>query len=139
MVGDVNIPYCQNQTLFEGYGCIWWASTFSPAKQLNSLQVYLSDFDQKVIQLVQQDKLIAMVSVLLSGRPMIINELLSESSAFISGFLPGTSGGQGIVDAIFGSYTFRANGTSNKANSLSFDWPKSMDSLRDFPYYSADG
>jgi len=43
-----------------------------------------------------------MVTVLLSGRPMIINRILNESSAFISAFLPGTSGGQGIVDSMFG-------------------------------------
>jgi beta-glucosidase len=80
-----------------------------------------------------------MVSVLLSGRPMIVNDLLNESSAFISAFLPGTSGGQGIVDAIFGSYIFRPNGASSGANTLSFDWPRSMESLKSFPYYGADG
>lgn len=85
-----------------------------------------------------QDKSIPMVSVLLSGRPMIINNILNESSAFISAFLPGTSGGQGIVDAIFGSYTFRP-ASANQANTLSIDWPKSMDSLKGFPYYGADG
>lgn len=57
---------------------------------------------------------------------MIINSILDESNAFISAFLPGTSGGQGIVDAITGRYVFRKNGSGDKTNSLSFDWPKSM-------------
>lgn len=70
---------------------------------------------------------------------MIINSILDESTAFISAFLPGTSGGQGIVDAITGKYVFRKNGSGDRTNSLSFDWPKSMDQLRNFPYYGADG
>lgn len=64
---------------------------------------------------------------------------MTESSAFISAFLPGTSGGQGIVDAIVGKYVFRPNGQNDKTNTLSFDWPKSMDQLKDYPYYAADG
>lgn len=39
-------------------------------------------------------------------------------------FLPGTSGGQGIVDALTGAYVIRPNGQSDTKNSLSFDWPK---------------
>ena len=70
---------------------------------------------------------------------MIINDLLNDSSAFISAFLPGTSGGQGIVDALVGDYIMRPNGTSQRVNSLSFTWPKSMDQLKEFPYYGADG
>jgi beta-glucosidase len=61
---------------------------------------------------------------------MIIDQILNESSAFISAFLPGTSGGQGIVDALFGAYVFRPNGATDKTNTLSFDWPKSMDQLK---------
>jgi beta-glucosidase len=61
---------------------------------------------------------------------MIINDILTESSAFISAFLPGTSGGQGIVDAIVGDYTMRPNGASDRVNSLSFTWPKSMEQLK---------
>lgn len=41
---------------------------------------------------------------------MIINDMLNESAAFISAFLPGTSGGQGIVDAITGDYVIRPKG-----------------------------
>jgi hypothetical protein len=39
-------------------------------------------------------------------------------------FLPGTSGGQGIIDALTGAYILRPNGQSDLRNSLSFDWPK---------------
>lgn len=140
MVGDINIPYCQNKTFYEGEGCIWWSGTYSPPTQGNSLQVSFSDFDQSVIQSIkEQSKEIPLVTVLLSGRPMIINDILTQSSGFISAFLPGTSGGQGIVDGIFGNYVFRPNGAKDGANSLSIDWPRNMDQLKEFPYYAADG
>ena len=140
MVGDVNIPYCQNQSVFGGDGCLWWQNPYSPNLQPKTLEVTFNDFERKVVDRIkEQDKNIPIVSVLLSGRPMIINDILNESAAFVSAFLPGTSGGQGIIDSIFGSYTFRPNGSSSGANTLSFDWPKSMDSLKNFPYYGADG
>lgn len=37
MVGDVNIPYCQNHSVFAGDGCIWWPSTYSPPIQPKTL------------------------------------------------------------------------------------------------------
>ena len=55
---------------------------------------------------------------------MFIDDVLQQSNAVLDAFLPGTSGGQGIVDAITGSYVIRPNGQSDKKNSLSFDWPR---------------
>ncbi len=73
----------------------------------------------------EQDKNIPMISVILSGRPMIVDELLPLTDALIAAWLPGTSGGQGIVDAITGSYTLKPKANSNK-NTLSMDWPRDM-------------
>lgn len=130
MAGDVNIPYCQNRLLYP-QGCIWWPGTYSPTTQPNDLQVSFSEFDQNVIQTIKDhNQQIPLLTVLLSGRPMIINDILAESSGFISAFLPGTSGGQGIVDGIFGDYVFRPNGAKDGANSLSIDWPRNMDQLK---------
>lgn len=72
------------------------------------------------------DKNIPLISVLLSGRPMLTTDIMQESSAFIAGWLPGTSGGQGIVDAIVGDYQFKPNGKDDRRNTLSMDWPKTM-------------
>lgn len=72
------------------------------------------------------DKNIPLVSVLFSGRPMLVDNILTESNAFIAGWLPGTSGGQGVVDAVTGEYLFRPSGQSDKRNTLSVDWPKNM-------------
>jgi len=57
---------------------------------------------------------------------MLVDNILTQSSAVLSAFLPGTSGGQGIIDVITGKYVMRPNGQSDTKNSLSFDWPKSM-------------
>lgn len=73
----------------------------------------------------EADQRIPLISVLLSGRPMIIEELLSLSTATIAAWLPGTSGGQGIVDAIVGNYIIKPKNDPKK-NTLSVDWPKDM-------------
>ena len=57
------------------------------------------------------------VAVLLSGRPMIIDEVLAGADGFIVAWLPGTEG-QGVADVLFGDY--RPTGR------LSFSWPRSV-------------
>ena len=37
MVGDINIPYCQNHSIYGGDGCLWWPSTYSPPIQSKTL------------------------------------------------------------------------------------------------------
>lgn len=87
-----------------------------------------------------------MVTVMLAGRPMFIDKILNDSNAVLHAFLPGTSGGQGIVDALTGAYVLRPNGQSDLRNTLSFDWPKTtvndniiQNELTNFPVYGADG
>jgi len=63
---------------------------------------------------------IPVVVLLISGRPMIIQDALPQADAFLVAFLPGTEG-QGIADVIFGNY--------KPTGKLSFSWPKSMDQL----------
>jgi beta-glucosidase len=58
--------------------------------------------------------------VLLSGRPMIVNEVLDSSDAFIAAWLPGSEG-QGVADVLFGDY--------RPTGKLSYSWPKSMEQL----------
>lgn len=95
-------------------------------KQRASLQLEFAKFDSDVIKNIhEEDKNIPLVTVLLAGRPMLIDGIMSESSVVLDAFLPGTSGGQGIVDALTGQYVLRPNGQSDRVNSLSFDWPKS--------------
>lgn len=60
---------------------------------------------------------IPVVVILISGRPMIINEALEQADAFIAAWLPGTEG-QGVADVLFGDY--------KPTGKLSFTWPRSM-------------
>ena len=60
---------------------------------------------------------------------MLMDNILAESSAVLDAFLPGTSGGQGVIDALTGNYVIRPNGKSDNVNSLSFDWPQTAVNL----------
>jgi beta-glucosidase len=64
-----------------------------------------------------KEKGIPVVVILISGRPMIINNALDSADAFVAAWLPGTEG-QGISDVLFGDYNFKGK--------LSHTWPKSM-------------
>jgi beta-glucosidase len=57
------------------------------------------------------------VIVLVSGRPMIVNEALGQCDSFVAVWLPGTEG-QGVADVLFGDY--------QPTGKLSFSWPRSM-------------
>ncbi len=61
------------------------------------------------------------VTVLLSGRPLILNSGLDDSSAFVAAWLPGTEG-QGITDVLFGDFPFTGK--------LPREWPSSNEHLR---------
>jgi beta-glucosidase len=60
------------------------------------------------------------VVILISGRPMIINDVLDHADAFIAAWLPGTEG-QGVTDVLFGDY--------KPTGKLSFTWPCSMNQI----------
>lgn len=57
------------------------------------------------------------VVLLYSGRPMIINTQLSQSSAFVAAWI-GSTEGEGITDVLFGDYGFNGK--------LTYTWPNSV-------------
>lgn len=61
------------------------------------------------------DQGIPAVVVLVSGRTLIINQELEQSTAFVAAWLPGSEG-QGVADVLFGDKNFTGK--------LSFTWPK---------------
>ncbi|MBW3554728.1 MAG: glycoside hydrolase family 3 C-terminal domain-containing protein [Gemmatimonadetes bacterium] len=63
---------------------------------------------------------IPVVVVLISGRPLLIDDALELSDAFVAAWLPGTEGA-GVADVLFGDH--RPTGR------LSFTWPRSMSQL----------
>jgi beta-glucosidase len=60
------------------------------------------------------------VTVLLSGRPLILNSALTDSRAFVAAWLPGSEG-TGVTDALFGA--------SNFTGKLPRAWPASNEPL----------
>ncbi len=60
------------------------------------------------------------ITILYSGRPLILGKTLKESSALVAAWLPGTEG-EGITDVLFGDSPF--------TGTLSRPWPKSNDQL----------
>jgi beta-glucosidase len=65
---------------------------------------------------------VSVITVLMSGRPLYVNDLLNLSDAFVAAWLPGSEGG-GVADVLLrnqdGSIAYDFIGR------LSFSWPKS--------------
>ena len=57
---------------------------------------------------------IPVVTVLVAGRPLVVNQELAESHAFVAAWLPGSEGG-GVADVLFGEADFQGR--------LSVSWP----------------
>jgi beta-glucosidase len=60
------------------------------------------------------------VTVLISGRPLILNSALADSRAFVAAWLPGTEG-QGVADVLFGDV--------KPTGKLPREWPRDNDQL----------
>lgn len=63
---------------------------------------------------------IPVVTVLVSGRPLVVGRELEQSAAFVAAWLPGSEG-RGIADVLFGDFDFQGK--------LSFSWPENNDFL----------
>jgi beta-glucosidase len=60
------------------------------------------------------------VVVLISGRPMLIQDQMAEADAFVAAWLPGTEG-DGIAEVLFGDYNF--------TGTLPVTWPRDMNQV----------
>ncbi len=89
-------------------------------------KLQLSEENKKVLENLKKAN-IPIVTILLSGRPLIINDELNDSDAFIAAWLPGTEGG-GIADILFGEYA--------PTGKLSYTWPKNIEQV---PINDGDG
>jgi len=100
---DIGIVVLAEQPYAEGLG------------DSSSLSVGGADLLQKMR--AQSKKLIV---VILSGRPIIITDLLPMADAWVAAWLPGTEG-QGMTDVLFGDKPFTGR--------LAYTWPRSVDQL----------
>jgi beta-glucosidase len=60
------------------------------------------------------------VVVLVSGRPLILNDALAAADALLAAWLPGSEG-QGVADVLFGDY--------RPTGKLSHSWPRSLSQI----------
>jgi beta-glucosidase len=59
---------------------------------------------------------IPVVVIVVSGRPLVLGDVVDQAGALIAAWLPGTEG-QGVADVLFGDY--------KPTGKLSFTWPRS--------------
>jgi beta-glucosidase len=71
----------------------------------------------KVINKTALDSGLPVITILVSGRPLIITEEIENWDALLAAWLPGTEG-DGVADILFGKYPVTGK--------LSFTWPKTM-------------
>jgi len=66
------------------------------------------------------------ITLLLSGLPMILDSALDNSDVFVAAWLPGTEG-DGVADVVFGDY--------KPTGRLPQTWPRNMDQV---PLHAGD-
>jgi len=76
--------------------------------------LHLADEDVAAIRNVKKAG-VPVVVVLISGRPMFLDNVLSDADAVIAAWLPGSEGA-GVADVLFGDY--------KPTGKLSFTWPR---------------
>lgn len=79
----------------------------------------LSEQDVECLNSVY-DAGVPVVTLLLSGRPMIVTDHVANWDAFVAGWLPGTEG-DGVAEVLFGKFNFKGT--------LPVTWPKSMSDI----------
>lgn len=80
---------------------------------------YLSDEDQQIIDALEA-QVTPMVVVILSGRPLMLEDLLDKTDAVVAAWLPGTEG-DGLTDVLFGDHDF--------VGKLGHSWPRNEPSV----------
>ena len=83
----------------------------------DDLDLTLSENDARVVANAAASG-VPVVTVLISGRPMVVPEALAASDAFVAAWLPGSEG-TGVADVLFGDHA--------PTGKLSFSWPRSVE------------
>jgi len=82
-------------------------------------ELFLSDIDQAMLSRTRTSCQ-QMVVIILSGRPLIITDLLDSWDALLAAWLPGSEG-DGVADVLFGDRSFTGQ--------LPLNWPKTMEQI----------
>ena len=79
----------------------------------------LARADQELVQRLRP-RCARQVVVLVSGRPLILGDVLTTADAVVAAWLPGSEG-NGVSDVLFGAYPFTGK--------LPYTWPAANDQL----------
>ncbi len=85
----------------------------------DSNDLVLDSEDMGAIQRLRQ-RVDRLVVVLVTGRPLVVTDLLPQVDALVAAWLPGTEG-DGVADVLFGGQPFTGK--------TPYSWPRSMDQL----------
>ncbi|MFO7540078.1 MAG: glycoside hydrolase family 3 N-terminal domain-containing protein [Chloroflexota bacterium] len=105
LMADVGIVVVGERPYAEGVG--------------DSNDLLLSEADLAALERVRA-RSHQLIVILISGRPLIITDILPQADALIAAWLPGTEG-QGVADVLFGDYEF--------SGTLPYTWPRRMEQL----------
>ena len=82
-------------------------------------ELVLSESHRKLIR-TYHDAGKKVITVLISGRPLLVEDQIDQSAAFVAAWLPGSEG-RGIAEVLFGDYGF--------GGKLGFSWPRDADQI----------
>ena len=124
---DTEIQFYMDGKSGEGYDAAVVVIGETPYAEMTGDRygLYLDEEDIETVQNAKKCGL-PVVTVLISGRPMLIGDILPYSDAVIAAWLPGTEGA-GVVDVLFGDY--------KPTGKLSFSWPRDM---KQIPIHQGD-
>jgi beta-glucosidase len=115
------VTYSKDGTGAGGYDAAIVVIGESPYAEGNGDRTDLSISAQDYQTLVNvKNANIPTVVILVSGRPMIISNILDKPDAILAAWLPGTEG-EGVSDVIFGDY--------KPVGKLTHSWPKDMSQI----------
>ncbi len=81
--------------------------------------LYLSDADRSAVANARKSGK-PVITVIISGRPLILDDVGANSDAIVAAWLPGTEG-DGVADVLFGDY--------KPTGKLPHSWPRSIDQI----------
>jgi beta-glucosidase len=114
--GSANVTYSEDGSGAEGASVAIAVIGETPYAEMHGDRenLNLDPEDVAVVETLKRSG-VPVVVVLVSGRPLAIDDILPKVDAFVAAWLPGTEGG-GVADVLFGKW--------KPTGKLSFTWPK---------------
>ena len=116
VAGESNVTYSEDGSGAKGAALGIAVIGETPYAEMNGdrIDLALGQDDVEVVRNLKRAGLPVLV-VLISGRPLVIDEILPLADAVVAAWLPGTEG-DGVADVLFGAH--------KPTGRLSFTWPR---------------